>query len=292
MKKDNPITFIKIVLFCFLLSFVLIYGLNHFGKISFIYDYTPKPNYDGKINMTEFVPANTKIKEFNFETYFGNHVLINGENWTGGDVTYQSEFQNYTNKCKFYIKGTLADRIYILWLGLSLTLLISILVYFKIIKRACTNLFYNINKTQIVFIFAYLVLIFLCITTYIDKQNYIGYNDDLILQIDELNAKISDLEKENEELKNENESNEYDLEKNNLEKDLLEIKNNSDINYDDSYSITQTVPYEIIQGTEFEQYIINNNSINAQLNIKGKDNVIKFLQYISRQYYLMYLSKN
>ena len=32
-------------------------------------------------------------------------------------------------------------------------------------------------------------------------------------------------------------------------------------------------------------------SVNAELEIRGKDNVIDFLNYISKRYYFMYLSK-
>lgn len=291
MKKKNTATIFKIILFSFLFSSVLVYGLNHFGKISFLYDYVSPPRSDGKINMVEFVPASTKIRIFYFDTYFKNKVEISGGKWTASDVNYKSEFSNYSNKSEFYLKGTIADKKYILWIGLALTFLLFIIIYFNEIKRYILDTKNSSRKTNLGYVGVIIVLIVLFVTTYLDKQKYIDYNDSLTEQIEELNNRISNLEDENEELKNKVTSNEYDLKKSEIDREYYENSYNRDANYDDSYSLTQTVPNGIIQGTEFEQYVISRNSYHSQIEIKGKDNVINFLNYISRQYYLMYLNK-
>jgi len=166
-----------------------------------------------------------------------------------------------------------------------------IIVFFSEIKRFIINLKNNSKKTNLSYLGVILVLIVLFITTYLDKQKYIDYNDDLTEQIEELNNKISDLEDENEELKDKVASNESDLKKSQIEREYYENSYNRTSYFDDLYSLTQNVPYEIIRGTEFEQYIISSNSVTVEIEIKGKDNVINFLDYISRQYYFMYLKK-
>lgn len=283
---------IKITIFSFLFASILVYGLNHFGKISFLYDYTSKPRADGKLSFEEFVPADTKIRIFYFETYFKNRVEIAGGKWTASDVNYKSEFSNYSNKSEFYFKGTIADKKYILWIGLALTFLLLIIVYFNEIKRYILDTKNNSRKNNLGYVGVIIVLIVLFVSTYLDKQKYIDYNDDLTEQIEELNNRISELEDENEELKDKVTSNEYDLKKSEIDREYYENSFNRNTNFDDLCSLTQTVPYGIIQGTEYEQYIISNNSITVQIEIKGKDNVINFLSYISRRYYIMYLNKS
>ena len=122
MKKKNTTTIIKIIIFSFLFASVLVYGLNHFGKISFFYEHTSQPRADGKLSFEEYIPRNTKISIFYFDTYFKNRVEIDGGKWTASDLNYESEFDNYSNKSEFYLKGTIADKKYILLIGLSASL--------------------------------------------------------------------------------------------------------------------------------------------------------------------------
>lgn len=292
MSGNKLSTIIKVTIISYVFTSLLVYGLNHFGKISFLYDYNSPPSADGKLRFNEFIPSNTKIRVFYFETYFKNKVEMAGSKWTASDVNYKSEFNNYSNKSEFYLKGTIADKKYILWIGLGLTFLLLIIVYFNEIKcfiLTCKN---NSNKTNLGYVGVIIILIVLFITTYLDKQKYIDYNDDLTEQIKELNNRISDLEDENEELKDKVITNEYDLKKSEIDREYYENSYNRNANYDDLYSLTQTVPNGIIQGTEYEQYVISRNYYNSQIEIKGKDNVINFLNYISRQYYWMYLKKS
>lgn len=291
MKKKSTFTILKIILFSFLFASVLVYGLNHFGKISFIYDYTSRARDDGKLSFEEYIPGNTKIKIFYFETYFKNKVEIDGGTWTASNVNNKSEFGKYSNKSEFYVKGTIADKKYILLIGLVLSFLIFIIVYYNEIKYFILSRKNNSNKTNIGYLGVMIALIVLFTTTYLDKKKYIDYNDDLTEQIGVLNNRISDLEDENDELKDKVATNEYDLKKSEIDREYYENSYNRNANYDDLYSLTQTVPNSIIQGTEYEQYVINRNSYHSQVEIKGKDNVINFLNYISRQYYLMYLNK-
>lgn len=291
MMQKNLLNLFKTIFFSFLFASILVYGLNHFGKISYLYDYNSPPRSDGKMSFVEYIPANTKISIFYFDTYFNNKIAIDGGNWTGSDVNYQSDFHSYSNKSKFYLKGTLADKKYILWIGLAITFLLLIIVYFSKIKRYIVDAKNNSSKTHLGYSGVILVLIVLYTTTYLDKQNYKDYNYDLTEQIQELNNRISDLEDENEELKDKVTSNEYDLKKSEIDREYYETLHNITSNYDDLYSLTQTVPYGIIQGTEYEQYIVSYNSVTVQIRIQGKDNVINFLNHISRQYYWMYLKK-
>lgn len=292
MKKNRLLSnMIKITVSSFLISFVLVFGLNHFGKISFLYDYKAPPRSDGKIDMVEYVPNNTKISIFYFETFFKNKVQINGGKWTLADISYETEFQNYSNKSNFYLKGTLADKKYIVWISLVITFLLLIIIYFNEIKRFTIDAKNYPNRTHLGYSGVIIILIMLFITTYLDKQHYIDYNNDLTEQIQELNNRISDLEDENEELNDKVTSNEYDLKKSEINRDYYETLHNMTSNYDDFYVLTKTVPYDLIVNTEYAKYIKNSNSLNAELEIRGKDNVIDFLNYISKQYYFMYLSK-
>ncbi|MFV8345947.1 hypothetical protein [Flavobacterium sp. ZB4P13] len=291
MKEKNTTTIIKITFFSFLFASILVYGLNHLGKISFLYDYTSPPRADGKISFQEYIPADTKIRIFYFDTYFKNKVEIDGGKWTASDVNYKSDFDNYSNKSEFYLKGTIADKKYILWIGLAVIFLFLILVYFSEIKRYIVDAKNNSNKIHLGYSGVILVLIVLFITTYLDKQNYIDYNNDLTEQIEELNNRISDLEDENEQLKDKVTSNEYDLKKSEIDREYYETLHNITSNNDDLYTLKRSVLYETIKGTEFEQYIVSGNTSYVQVEIKGAGNVIKFLNAISNEYYLMYLRK-
>lgn len=291
MKEKNTNIIVKITFLSFLFSLVLVYGLNHFGKISYLYNYTSPLRTDGKISLVEYIPANTKIRIFYFDTFFKNRIEIEGGKWTGSDVNYQSDFHNYSNKSEFYLKGTFADKKYILWIGLALTFLLILIIHFNKIKRLIIESKTNLNKHHLGYLCIILVLILLFVTTYLDKQNYIDYNYELTEQIEELNTKVSDLEDENDELKEKITSNEYELKKSEIDREYYEISYNRSSNYDELYTLKRSVLYEAIKGTEFEQYIVSGNTSYVQVEIKGAGNVIKFLNSISDEYYLMYLRK-
>ena len=68
---------LKIIILSFVLSFISIYVLNHFGKFSFLYDYNAPPSRSNeKLNMVAYIPANTKISLFYFNSFFGNRTTF------------------------------------------------------------------------------------------------------------------------------------------------------------------------------------------------------------------------
>lgn len=289
MIKKLSFSFIKILIVSSLISFLLVYGLNHYGKISCLYDYTSPPRSDGKFSFTEQIPINTKVSVFYFESFFGNKTNTDGGKWTGADFNFESDFWKYSNKCRFYFKGTLPDKEYILYISVLLTLILFIYFNFKDIKSLILKS--EFKKTNTILYLIILVLIILyCNSIYENKllQNEVY---DLENKITEKENEIITLEEEIENLKAENDLCEERIEMAKKENDIDREYYDTFSKIDDFYISKQTVNYNIIKNTKFEEYIVshNLNDPNAQIEINGKDNVIEFYSYISRQYYLMYL---
>jgi len=125
--------YIRNFLLSFILGFVILYGLEHFGKFSYIAD-TPK-QYDsnGRTVLVNYVNINTKVSYIYFETFFKNTVQTSGNGFIISDINYSdSEFNKYSSKSFYYTKAVISDLKYGVYISLGLFLFSLILTNYKL----------------------------------------------------------------------------------------------------------------------------------------------------------------
>jgi hypothetical protein len=120
----------------FVLSFVLgfgtLYGLEHFGKFSYIADNQNHSSYE-RLSFVEYVPATTKVLSIYFDSYFGKRIRTNGNGFDLYDLNYSdTDFNKYTNKSYYYTQATIEDYKYGVYISLGLFLTSLFFANFKI----------------------------------------------------------------------------------------------------------------------------------------------------------------
>lgn len=230
---------IKITIFSFLLGFIIVFSIEHFGKFSYLE--VSNPDYSktksGKISFTRNVPLSAKISTINLKTPFETYLKFDGNDFTVGDM--YGSFQEYPNEAKYYFKATLKDFKYVIYFSFGIFSLLFVVINFRTLK----SLPNNISKLKGNNITKGLLIAFIIFSSFggykyyklSKKFHYIQYEND------ELNDRISDLETENEELQSELDESENEIE---LYKE--KYKSFQTAYYENYLKVSQIVEYDIL----------------------------------------------
>ena len=121
------------LLLSFILGFGILYGLEHFGKFRYLPDVPTEYSSDGRIKAVVEVPYSTRVLYIYFDSFFGNTIETNGNNFTIADLGISdSEFNKYTSKSYYYTQATIRDFKYGIYISLGLFLLTLFFTNFKI----------------------------------------------------------------------------------------------------------------------------------------------------------------
>ena len=108
IKKEH----IRNLFLSFIIGFGILFGLEHFGKFSYIADSPNQNNYE-KPSFVQYVPATTKVLRIYFDSYFDNRIETSGNGFDLYDMNYSdSDFKKYSVKSFYYTQATLKDYKY------------------------------------------------------------------------------------------------------------------------------------------------------------------------------------
>ncbi|TYB73021.1 hypothetical protein ES676_09695 [Bizionia saleffrena] len=136
MKKEIKIRkkYISTFFLSFLIGFVILYGLEHFGNFSYLAS-SESSNFNGssKSRMTGVVSFSDPVTSIYYESYFGKKIRTNGNGFTVGDMHSEySVFKKYPSKSFYYTQATIKDYVYGLYISLMVFLVILFFLNFKI----------------------------------------------------------------------------------------------------------------------------------------------------------------
>lgn len=116
----------------FFIGFIILFGLEHFGKFTYDYDYDSTVPAGVKPSLTVSVPINTKLRKITFYSFFGNQVKTEGNGFTVADVAMpDGDFTRYPVKCYYYTKSLSVDFMYGICLSISIFLIFMFFSTFK-----------------------------------------------------------------------------------------------------------------------------------------------------------------
>ncbi len=128
IKKDIP----KSIIIGFLVSFILVFTIEHFSDFSYIAN-TGNSNAGDKVSLVDYVSSKTLLQSIYMDTPFGSRIAFKGQYFTVGDMRFiGGEFKPYTNRIKYFFKATFVDFKYVLLIGFVLAVIIYTLKSFKI----------------------------------------------------------------------------------------------------------------------------------------------------------------
>lgn len=123
-------TIFKFVL-SFILGFVILYGLEHYGKFSFLEEQTISQNQ--KPSFTRDISLDANLNTIIYSTFFGKEIRTDGNGFQVKDIYFSSGiFHKYTNKSYYYTKSTIEDYKYGLYFSLGIFILLIFFTYVKI----------------------------------------------------------------------------------------------------------------------------------------------------------------
>lgn len=123
---------IKYFVLSFILGFVILFVLEHFGSFSFDYDYDVDEPIGVKPSLTVSVPYSTKLREITFHTFFEKEVKTGGNGFTIADMVWsEGEFKKYSVKSYYYTKALCEDYVYGVYISLMLFLILIFFSNFK-----------------------------------------------------------------------------------------------------------------------------------------------------------------
>ncbi len=127
---------LKTLIISTLISFLIIFGIEHFGKFNYTYnqtlsDYEDKGDY---FVETYSYDRDSNVLSITLNTPFGNQMKVDRSNWKIKDLEFSDgDFYNYPNKFKNYLRATAkTDILYVLLLSLCFWIIIFISKNFKI----------------------------------------------------------------------------------------------------------------------------------------------------------------
>ena len=130
IQVDSNIT--KSVLIGFVLSFLTVFVIEHFGTFSYIPNTNNLSNYtpDGKIILNqEYYPAKTPVGALYQTTPFGTKIDLPTNGMMCSELLFDdSDFKKYSNKVVLYVKSVFSDYKYLLLLWFAYTLIV---LFFK-----------------------------------------------------------------------------------------------------------------------------------------------------------------
>jgi len=153
-----------------------------------------------KLSFTRDVPLGSKVSRIHLLTPFDTYLTFDGADYSVYDMYYS--FQEYPNKAKYYLKASLKDFKYIVFIGFGLFVIILLLTNYKFLKTIPKKLMTMREKR----LSALLILLIVGLLTFGALKYF------------EFNSKLDDLQFEIENL--ENEVNYLKIQKNDLESNI------------------------------------------------------------------------
>ena len=124
---------IRNFLLSFIIGFSVLYGLEHFGKFSYIANSPTEYDEYGRVKMVTYISGSTKVSSIYFTSYFDNKIETGGNGFDVGDLNYaDTDFDKYSVKSYYYTQATIADYKYGLYISLGLFLISLFFSHFKI----------------------------------------------------------------------------------------------------------------------------------------------------------------
>lgn len=117
----------------FIIGFSVLYGLEHFGKFSYITNSPTEYDEYGRVKMVTYISVSTKVASIFYNSYFGNKIETKGNGFDVGDLNYsETDFDKYEVKSYYYTQATIKDYKYGLYISLGLFLASLFFTTFKI----------------------------------------------------------------------------------------------------------------------------------------------------------------
>lgn len=114
----------------YIIGFIIVFTLNHFGKFSYIADQTGVNNENSFI---AYVPVTNQIADLYYTSFFDSKILIRYPGYQIADIQQkEGDFHIYSNKVQYYTNATIKDYLYILLIGSILFLAYIFFTKFKI----------------------------------------------------------------------------------------------------------------------------------------------------------------
>ncbi len=117
----------------FIVGFGILFGLEHFGKFSYIADTPIEYDSLGRVKMVTYVDYDTKLRNIYFDTFFGEKLSTEGNAFTISDLNFSdSEFNKYPVKSYYYTQATIKDYKYGIYISIALFFITLLFTVFKI----------------------------------------------------------------------------------------------------------------------------------------------------------------
>jgi hypothetical protein len=115
---------IRNFLLSLIIGFSVLYGLEHFGKFSYITNSPTEYDEYGRVKMITYTMGTTKVASIFYDSYFGNKIETKGNGFDVGDLNYsETDFDKYEVKSYYYTQATIAEYKYGLYISLGLFLI-------------------------------------------------------------------------------------------------------------------------------------------------------------------------
>lgn len=123
---------IRNLIISLVLGFVILYGLEHFGRFRFIADASSSETYYSNAFESYGSPY-TKLKIIYFDTFFDNQFTTSGNGFTIYDMkNIDGEFEKYSVRSYYYTKAMLKDFKQGLFMSFVIFLITIFFTNFKI----------------------------------------------------------------------------------------------------------------------------------------------------------------
>lgn len=117
----------------FVLGGIILFGLEHFGKFSYILHSSTTYDEQGRINMISYVSPETKVMLIHYDSFFGNRVTTDGNGFEYKDLAYNDAgFFEYSKKIYYITESLKLDYKYGICISFGLFIITVFLITFKI----------------------------------------------------------------------------------------------------------------------------------------------------------------
>ncbi|TKC10854.1 hypothetical protein FA048_11850 [Pedobacter polaris] len=116
----------------FVIGFLILLAINHFGKFSYLADTSQYNPYTGQTTYNNYLGSSTPVTSLSYKSPFNTKIDKYDVKLTMEDIWFHTEKYNYATKLDFYVKATLSDYLYIFLLAGIILILITFFKNFKL----------------------------------------------------------------------------------------------------------------------------------------------------------------